>query len=372
MNASVIVNNFNYARYVAEAIDSALAQTHSLTEVVVVDDGSTDESREIIASYGGQIVPVLKENGGQASAFNAGLAASSGDLVLFLDADDALLPTAVAEASARLDDSRVVKAHWPLWEIDAAGHRSGSAVPDALAEGDLLEAVIEEGPAGHGGNPPSSGNAWRRSFLERIFPVPEEVFRIWADVYLLELAPVYGRIARIEEPLGLYRLHGANRYAARPFEERLERGQEVYEHVCRELCERLPEVGRAMSMSDCRSKSWFHRVARSLDEICSVVPAGATFLLLDEDEWGTGPALRDRLVLPLPERDGQYWGLPADSDAAIGETERLRGGGAQFLVVAWPAFWWLSHYDRFGEYLEETSQCVERNDRIVIYDLRAS
>jgi glycosyltransferase involved in cell wall biosynthesis len=93
---SVIINNYNYGRFLQDAIDSALNQTYSHTEVIVVDDGSTDNSREILASYGDKITPVLKENGGQASAFNAGFAASQGDIICFLDSDDIFLPEKVA------------------------------------------------------------------------------------------------------------------------------------------------------------------------------------------------------------------------------------------------------------------------------------
>ena len=370
MVASVIVNNHDYGRYLREAIDSALAQTHPETEVVVVDDGSTDDSREIIASYGADVVSVLKDNGGQASAFNAGSQASRGEVVVFLDADDVLLPDAVSQAVARLEDPQLVKVHWPLWEIDATGRRSGSTVPPELAEGDLLEAVLRAGPAGHGGNPPSSGNAWRREFLERVLPVPEQPFRIWADVYLLELAPIYGRIGRIVEPLGLYRLHGENRYATRPFEERLARGLEVYEHVCRALAERLPQVGARMSVEECRAKSWFHRVAESVDEICSLVAPGESFVLVDGDEWGTGAVVRDRRRLPVMEHDGEYWGPPADGASAVAEVERLRAAGARVLVVAWPAFWWLDHYSELADHLSSSFPCLRRDERLVVYDLR--
>ena len=69
---SIIVNNYNYQRFLTEAIDSALKQTYCNTEVIVVDDGSTDGSLEIIASYGRRIIPLLKGNGGQNSALNAG------------------------------------------------------------------------------------------------------------------------------------------------------------------------------------------------------------------------------------------------------------------------------------------------------------
>jgi len=73
ITVSIIIDNYNYGRFLGEAIDSALAQTYPHVEVIVVDDGSTDNSREVIAKYGDRIIPVLKENGGQASAFNAGL-----------------------------------------------------------------------------------------------------------------------------------------------------------------------------------------------------------------------------------------------------------------------------------------------------------
>src|SRR5687767_6151914 len=82
---SIIIDNYNYARFLPAAIDSALGQTYPNTEVIVVDDGSTDTSREVIRSYGGRVVPVLKENGGMMSAYNAGFSVSRGEVVVFLD-----------------------------------------------------------------------------------------------------------------------------------------------------------------------------------------------------------------------------------------------------------------------------------------------
>jgi len=146
--ASIIINNYNYDVFLREAVDSALNQTYLNTEVIVVDDGSTDRSREIIASYGDQIIPVLKGNGGQASAFNAGFAASRGEVVFFLDSDDILLPTAVKNATKLFRSPDLVKVHWPLWEIDKDGRKTGQMKPQgALAEGDLREKVLREGPS---------------------------------------------------------------------------------------------------------------------------------------------------------------------------------------------------------------------------------
>ena len=102
LRASVIINNYNYARFLRAAIDSALSQTYQNCEVVVVDDGSTDNSRDVIESYDRRVKAVYKCNGGQGSALNAGFEASSGDLIIFLDADDVLLPCAVETVAAQM------------------------------------------------------------------------------------------------------------------------------------------------------------------------------------------------------------------------------------------------------------------------------
>jgi len=94
---SVIINNYNYGRYLGQAIDSVLTQTYPNIEVIVVDDGSTDGSQEIIKSYGDKIISVLKANGGHASTFNAGFAVSKGDIICLLDSDDMFFSTKVAE-----------------------------------------------------------------------------------------------------------------------------------------------------------------------------------------------------------------------------------------------------------------------------------
>lgn len=85
---SILINNYNYGRFLAEVINSALHQTYAHIEVIVVNDGSTDDSRDIIGSYGDRINPILKENGGQTSAFNAEFINSQGDIICFLDSDD--------------------------------------------------------------------------------------------------------------------------------------------------------------------------------------------------------------------------------------------------------------------------------------------
>lgn len=89
---SVIIPNYNYGRFLSAALESVLSQTWPIHEVIVVDDGSTDNSAEVIAGYGKRVQFIKQKNQGVGAARNAGVAAASSDLVAFLDADDYWLP----------------------------------------------------------------------------------------------------------------------------------------------------------------------------------------------------------------------------------------------------------------------------------------
>jgi glycosyltransferase involved in cell wall biosynthesis len=88
---SVVITNYNYGKWVSDAINSALAQEVPC-EVIVVDDGSTDNSREVISGYGEQVRAIFQENSGVAEARNAGIAAAKNEFVILLDADDRIDP----------------------------------------------------------------------------------------------------------------------------------------------------------------------------------------------------------------------------------------------------------------------------------------
>ena len=206
---SIIIDNYNYERFLRDTIDSALGQTFADIEVIVVDDGSTDNSADIIRSYSNRVIAVLKRNGGHASAFNAGFSASHGSIVLFLDADDVLLPNAVEEI-VRSWRPQTAKAQFVLAHIDAEGHRLGGCVPYAPAtmpEGDIRELILARG--GYV-TPPTSGNAFARSVLERLLPLPDSEWRQAADTALEILAPFLGELVSLRSTLGLYRIHSTN------------------------------------------------------------------------------------------------------------------------------------------------------------------
>ncbi len=139
---SIVVNNYNYAQFLERAVESALRQSYAFKEIIVVDDGSTDDSRRIITRFGDRVTAVLKENEGQASTFNVGFERCRGEIVVFLDADDQLMPQAVEKAVALFDSERVVKVHWPLLEIDSDGKELGKVRRDSLIEGDFRDEFI--------------------------------------------------------------------------------------------------------------------------------------------------------------------------------------------------------------------------------------
>lgn len=208
VKVSIVVNNYNYERFLGAAIESALDQTHPNCEVIVVDDGSTDGSRDVISRYPA-VKTVFKENGGQASAFNAGFRASQGDVVIFLDADDTLKPHAAETVAAawRPDASHV---NYAMEFIDADG-RSTGIYPESLrlASGKVWEKILYEGMYSF---MPTSGNAWSRSALEKIYPLPEANWKISADLFLALAAARFGRVIAVNEVLASYRAHGANQH----------------------------------------------------------------------------------------------------------------------------------------------------------------
>jgi hypothetical protein len=115
---------------------------------------------------------------------------------------------------------------------------------------------------------------------------------------------------------------------------------------------------------------WLEQVPPAQRELASVVPAGATLILVDGN---TLPAdfAAGRTALPFLERDGVYWGPPSDDETAIRELERLRRErNAAYIAFAWPAFWWHEHYTGFAAHLRNNYRRVFSNERLVVFDVR--
>ena len=211
---SIVINNYNYGRFLAQAVDSALAQTYEATELIVVDDGSTDDSRAVLEPYRSRAKVIEKTNGGQASAFNAGIALAQGEYILLLDADDRLLPEAVERCVAAFPEgySRIF---YRLKPIDEAGNEITGIDPETFhfrrIDGDMYRIGRETGDFSW---PPTSANFFDARKLKQVLPVPEQEYRICADAYVLAWTGVLGPVRAIDMRLAEYRLHGANGWAA--------------------------------------------------------------------------------------------------------------------------------------------------------------
>jgi hypothetical protein len=209
MKVSIVIDNYNYEDFIGLAIESALNQTHDDVEVVVVDDGSSDNSAEIIASYGDRVRAIIKENGGQGSALNAGWAAATGDVVAFLDADDTIDATTAARVVSEFEKvPNLARVQWSLRTVDINGIPTGetSHDPRSMPTGDLRDHIVKYRTHVW---PSTSGNAYSRSALQRVMPIPDE-FSLGCDLYLSETTVVLGPIASLQRAGGSYRKHGSN------------------------------------------------------------------------------------------------------------------------------------------------------------------
>lgn len=216
---SIVVANYNYERYIGLTIESVLAQTYSNWELVIIDDGSTDGSLELIDRYrraDSRVRLLRKENGGHGSALNVARPAARGEILCLLDSDDLYLPHKIQqvvdcfqrEQTAGFVVHRVIR-------INQNGRRQGIwPMSDALPEGWYGSALFESGGV-LANLPPTSGISLRREVAEAIFPMPVEKPLVnCPDQVMMRLAPLVTPIAKLDEPLSEYRLHNANSYDA--------------------------------------------------------------------------------------------------------------------------------------------------------------
>jgi glycosyltransferase involved in cell wall biosynthesis len=216
-----LISNYNYRQYIADAIDSVLAQTTPLDEIIVVDDGSTDDSQEFIRRrYGhhGIVKLVAKKNEGQLSCFNEGFRRSTGDIIFFLDADDAYEKNYVEEALKVYFQS-------PGCDFLFTGYRTFHAPPGqtlnvdktpTVSRGaiDLGFSVILSLYKRVGVGAPTSCLSMRRGLLEHVLPIPYlDDWRICADDCLnFGSSVMRGRKFFLKQPLVLYRIHDKNNF----------------------------------------------------------------------------------------------------------------------------------------------------------------
>ena len=213
MKLSVIIANYNYREFVGAAIDSALAVDWPDKEVIVVDDASTDDSRNIIDGFRGKVVAYFRPKSYQLGAHIFGFEQSTGDVMIFLDADDLLEPDVMLNV-AKVWRPGVSKVQYRMNVIDATGTQLGSAIPQFPPKDDpeklrrtFLRTMTYT-------TPPGSGNANSRDFVRNAFAMAPTTIRE-SDAVLLTLAPMMGDVLTIRKPLARYRIHATNTWGMR-------------------------------------------------------------------------------------------------------------------------------------------------------------
>ena len=207
---SIVIDTYNYANYIDVAIKSALNQTvHAdMYEVIVVDDGSIDNTSQLVAAFGTKVIYHWKANGGQASAFNVGGSLARGEFICFMDADDYFYPgklEAVLNEFKQDDSIGIVFNKFDI--VDQNGEVVRSNLPQKLHSGNIRDRVL----LGYLSGSPSSGISIRKNVISEI-RIPEEAFRISADYFYLNIIPLVCNVGVVETSEHAYRVHNSNLY----------------------------------------------------------------------------------------------------------------------------------------------------------------
>lgn len=202
---SVVIPNHNYAAYLGQAIDSALGQSYEPVEVLVVDDGSTDGSWDIIRSYGPQVRAYRQARQGVSAARNLGIRESRGELIALLDSDDTWRRDKLERQVRLFQDAAVGMVYCLLQYVDGSGRPLG-VNPSGL-RGRVLKDLVLLRPPGLAAS--GSGAVMRRSCVDRLGGFDPELSTS-ADWDMWRRIACRYRIELVDEPLVTYRVHAAS------------------------------------------------------------------------------------------------------------------------------------------------------------------
>lgn len=208
---SIVICNYNYSQFISQCIQSALKQTYNNIEIIIVDDGSTDHSREIINSFSDdRIIRIFQGNKGQAAAFNTGFAKCSGEYIAFLDSDDFWFPNKLEKIIPIFKQDNINIVQHNLAVVDEHSKMVGKSHPD-IRSGlkNVIKSYLKENHTGFFST--TSGIVCRKKDLDRIFPLNTE-WQICADVAFTRPMPLFGLTYTVNENLGAYRIHSSNNW----------------------------------------------------------------------------------------------------------------------------------------------------------------
>ena len=271
---TVVVTTYNYGRFIEKAIDSVVAQEYpgERVEIIVVDDGSTDDTGERMKKYGARVRYFYKENGGQASALNLGIAKASGEIITFLDADDWFLPGKVRRVVEAFEGDRslgMVYHRIQEWHERTGERRDWDFVAvsgDLRKEPKKFEVYL---------TPPTLAISFRRRALDGLLPIPEEI-RMLADCYVAALVPFVAPVLAVPEVLAIYRIHGENSHytieGQAPIEKRKSKVR-MWEIVIAAMNKWLAEKGYTRKLGPVRALQEHWKIILEREEF-AVTPPG--------------------------------------------------------------------------------------------------
>ncbi|HTC63539.1 MAG TPA: glycosyltransferase family A protein [Candidatus Saccharimonadales bacterium] len=268
---TVLIDTYNHERFIERAILSVLNQDMPTddVEILVVDDGSTDRTPEIVLQFESRVRLIRKANGGQASAFNLGFAQARGEIIATLDGDDWWAREKLRRVTETLEANP---------DVGIVGHGFHEEYSDGRPLGLILPGKPYRLDLSSQGNAElfrhlaaffgTSRMTIRKCVLEKILPVPEEL-TIEADEFIFTLAPALSAAMILNEPLCNYGIHSGNLYQFGKFEPvKARRKMNVLEVLLIELPPKLREFGISEDVIDqifCGTRVEIQRMQLGLD-----------------------------------------------------------------------------------------------------------
>jgi len=391
---TIAIPTYNRERLLEASLRSALDQTYPEFEILVLDNASTDNTEAVVRAFDDGRLRYVRNatNIGLFRNWNRAVELNRSPYLTVLQDDDKLLPDFLQESVTALESHPTAAFSFTLAGGIDLNDKSvplpGEFPRSGLIPGtEYLYGIVN----GENWVIHASTVLMRSSVLDEVGPFDNPhsshsidinlYYRMLASHDLILIPSVLGRV-RLHPGQDTQRTFGASGGTG-PLATMAERS-DAAAHLLKSdraadplyrqwLAERLFHLSMRRSALTHEhvpelNLSGDERIAIAKDEIATLINPGQTFILVDENEWGSDIA-PDRRVIPFIERDGCYWGVPADDRTAIEELERLRGAGAAFMVFGWPAFWWLDYYSGLREHLRSSYSCALSNSRLVVYDL---
>ena len=386
---STVLLSWNRIHLLQRTVESYLRTVSVPYELIIVDNGSTDGAREFIESVCRDRAnhrAIMLDNNIGGEALNAGLTKARGEFLHISANDMEYLPGWDTELLRKFDafpELGQISPISPFHEIERGEiWVDKPAIRQTVGESTIYVALANVGDTSILRRQIwNSGVRWQ-SLLDGSFKFPadglfsNDVKRLgytvaWNDRYLV--GNLGHNVSELKKRLNYYVESAADKQhlgLEGLITQLHEHGYRVLFHqngsaALRRIAE--PEETVAYRKRE-QWKKWMNWLLLIQKELVILVPEGACYILVDDSLFGEN-LLPHRQGRPFLERGGEAWGVPADSETAIAELERMRREGASFLIFLWPAFWWLKFYDQFDQYLRAHFRCVLENELRVVFEL---